>query len=78
MKAPSVDAMATAAEWLDCYGEEGVEDENTDHCKEVARWLDRLIENKRLAVGAKALGVSTKKFKSLVALERKLHASRSR
>lgn len=56
MKRPALDAMTTAAEWLDINeGDEG----EADECKAIAKWLRAQIEAAEVRAIAKETGVST-------------------
>ena len=57
---PSIDALRTAAQWLDAYDDDGTG--NRADCRAVANWLrataKRQIENQAVALIAKRTGAS--------------------
>ena len=68
MKRPSIDAMETAAEWLDINeGDEG----EADECAAVAKWLRAQIAAAQLREVAKAAGVSVPVARRAIATQEK-------
>lgn len=71
MKRPSIEALETAAAWLE--SNEGVGSES-DSCNEVSKWLDSLIEGAKFKKMAKEIGVSVPQLKAAVARAAKVQS----